>query len=224
MPGRDTTKTMIIAIDGPAAAGKSTVAKLVADALGLTFLDTGAMYRAVAMVCLHRGVPIEDPEACARVARGLELTFDADGRIRIDGRPGDPAIRGDDVTKAVSPVSAHSPVRAAIVPMQRREAERRGGLVAEGRDIGSVVFPDAEFKFYVDASPEVRARRRVDEMGEPERFLEILEKLRARDTADMTRRDSPLCKAPGAIVLNTDTLDARGVANAMLAKIRGGRR
>jgi len=223
MPTRETTstQTMIIAIDGPAAAGKSTVAKLVARELSLTFLDTGAMYRAVTMVALHRGIAVDDEEGCARVARSIRLEFDAEGRIWIDGRLGEPTIRGDDVTRAVSPVSALSAVRAAIVPLQRIEAERRGGIVAEGRDIGSVVFPRADFKFYLDASAEVRARRRVNEMGEPERYHEILEKIRARDHADMTRKDSPLTKDPGAVVVDTDALDARGVAAAMLQRIRG---
>ena len=215
------TERLVIAIDGPSGSGKSSTAKGVASALGLAYLDTGAMYRAVTMVALHRGVAVDDEEGCARIARSVRLEFDTEGRIYVDGRIGEPAIRGDDVTRAVSPVSALSAVRAAVVPLQRLEAERRGGIVAEGRDIGSVVFPKADFKFYLDASPEVRARRRVNEMGEPERYHEILEKIRARDLADMTRKDSPLTKDPGAVVIDTDPLDARGVAQAMLNRIRG---
>lgn len=211
----------IIAIDGPAAAGKSTVAKTVAKELGLTFLDTGAMYRAVTLVVLQRGLDFHDEEACAKVARSIRLTFDARGAIQIDGRPGEPAIRAEEVTRAVSPVSAHPLVRAAVVPLQRLEAERRGGLVAEGRDIGSVVFPDADFKFYLDATSEERARRRVLELGAPERFDEIHEAIRLRDHLDSTRKDSPLTIAKDAIVIRTDGLDAAHVAERMLKAMRG---
>lgn len=214
-------RVKLIAIDGPAASGKSTVAKLVARELGLTFLDTGAMYRAVTWVALQQGVDPHDEAGCAAVARTIRLAFDAEGAIQIDGRPGEPAIRSEAVTNAVSPVSAHPAVRAAIVPQQREEAVRRGGLVAEGRDIGSVVFPDADFKFYVDASSAERARRRVKEIGRPERFDEIHAQIRARDHQDSTRKDSPLTIAPGAIVIQTDSLDANAVAERMLSAMRG---
>jgi cytidylate kinase len=211
----------IIAIDGPAAAGKSTVAKLVAAELGLTFLDTGAMYRAVTLAALQRGIDPHDEEGCATVARTMRLSFDARGAILIDGRPGEPAIRSEEVTVAVSPVSAHPAVRAAVVPLQRLEAERRGGLVAEGRDIGSVVFPAADFKFYLDASSAERAARRVKELEAPERFEEIHEAIRRRDHQDSTRKDSPLTVARGAIVIPTDGLDAKAVAERMLHAMRG---
>ncbi len=214
-------RVRIIAIDGPAAAGKSTVAKIVAEEVGLTFLDTGAMYRAVTLLALERGIDPLDEEACAKVARALRLTFDSRGAIQIDGRAGEPAIRSDAVTRAVSPVSAHSAVRAAVVPMQRIEAEKRGGIVAEGRDIGSVVFPDADFKFYLDASSEERARRRVLEIGTPERFDEIHAAIRHRDHLDSTRKDSPLTVAKDALVIRTDGLDAAKVAERMLAAMRG---
>jgi len=210
-----------ICIDGPAAAGKSTVAKQVASALGLTFLDTGAMYRAVTLAVIERGVDPHDGAACARVARATTLTFDAAGAILIDGRAGEPAIRSREVTDLVSHVSAHPAVRAAVVPLQRTESERRGGIVAEGRDIGSVVFPEAEFKFYLDASAEERARRRVRELGTPAEYEATLARLRERDHLDSTRADSPLMVADGAIVIPTDGLDARAVADLMLQRIRG---
>ncbi len=211
---------MIIAIDGPAAAGKSTVAKILARELGLTFLDTGAMYRAVTLAVLERGVDPHDEVGCARVARSIRIEFD-DEALLVDGRSAEPAIRSDPVTQSVSQVSAHPSVRAAVVPLQRSEAERRGGIVAEGRDIGSVVFPHAEFKFYLDASSEERARRRAAEANAPERYAEILASIRTRDRLDTTRKDSPLVKADGAIVIATDALDAAGVAREMLARIRG---
>jgi cytidylate kinase len=217
---------MIIAIDGPAAAGKSTVAKTLARELGIPFLDTGAMYRAVTLAVLEAGVDPHDEPACARIARAVHMTFDEDERVLVDGRAAEPAIRSDAVTQAVSIVSAHPGVRAAVVPLQRLEAQRRGGLVAEGRDIGSVVFPEAEFKFFLDASSEERARRRAAELSTPEPatpelYGKILASIRMRDRLDTTRKDSPLVKAPGAIVIETDELDPAGVAREMLVRIRG---
>jgi cytidylate kinase len=211
---------MIIAIDGPAGAGKSTVARAVAHALGLELLDTGAMYRAVAMRALEEDVDPTDGEACARVARAVRIDFDADGKVLIDGKPGEPAIRGPEVTRAVSAVSAHPGVRAAIVPLQRARAKMGRGVVAEGRDIGSVVFPSAEFKFFLTASPEVRAQRRAAELSRPDRAPEILEEILVRDRLDATRADSPLVEAPGSIRIETDRLDVTGVAEAILSRVR----
>lgn len=222
--------TMIIAIDGPAGSGKSTVARELARELGLSFLDTGAMYRAVTLAALERDVEPIDAEGCARVARSIVLDFDAAGRIRIDGRVAEPAIRGNEVTRWVSAVSAHPAVRAAIVPQQRDEAARRGGLVAEGRDIGTVVFPRADFKFYVDATPGERARRRTAELvqrgerDEPARYAEILADIERRDHHDSTRADSPLKRAPDAHLVLTDGIDAAEVVRRMLAIVRGGER
>jgi len=210
----------IVGVSGPAGAGKSTVARLVAKTLGLELLDTGAMYRAVAWRALEEGVDPSDADACARIARAIRIDFDGDGRIQVDGKPGEPAIRSEAVTRAVSAVSAHTGVRAAIVPIQRARGERGRGIVAEGRDIGSVVFPDAEFKFFVTASPEVRARRRAEELGVPERTAEILDEIRRRDRSDSTRKDSPLVEAEGAVRLDTDHLDAAGAAAAILKVVR----
>lgn len=215
-----TTATMIIAIDGPAASGKSTAARAVARELGLTFLDTGAMYRAVALVVLRDHVDPGDAQLCGEVARRLELGFDAAQRILIDGAPGEPEIRSTAVTRAVSQVSAHSSVRAAIVPLQRAEARRRGGIVAEGRDIGSVVFPSADFKFFLAASAEVRAERRAKEENAPQRYAEILADIRRRDDLDSTRADSPLVRPATAVLIDTDALDASAVVARILAHIR----
>jgi cytidylate kinase len=215
---------MIVAIDGPAGAGKSTVARLVARTLGLELLDTGAMYRAVALRALESGIDPADAEGCARIARAIRIDFDAEGKILVDGKPGEPAIRGEDVTRAVSAVSAHTGVRAAIVPVQRARAQLGRGIVAEGRDIGSVVFPGAEFKFFLTASPEIRAARRAAELGAPERTTEILEDIRRRDQLDSTRKDSPLVEAEGAIRIDTDDVDAAGAAGEMLRIVRETRR
>lgn len=213
--------TMIIAIDGPAGSGKSTVARLVARELGLTFLDTGAMYRAVTLAALERGVDPMDADGCAELARSLRLTFDAHGAIEIDGRRAEPAIRSDEVTRWVSAVSAHSSVRAAIVPAQRVEADRRGGIVAEGRDIGTVVFPRADAKFFLTASAEERARRRAQERGEPGRYAELLADIQRRDHHDSTRHDSPLKQAPDALLVDTDGVAPEAVVSQLLEVIRG---
>ena len=213
---------MIIAIDGPAGSGKSTVAQALARALGLSFLDSGAMYRAVTLSVIEHDIDPMDGERCAKIARGLKLEFDAQGKIHVDGKPGEPAIRGETVTKAVSAVSAHSAVRAAIVPQQRAEAERRGGLVAEGRDMGSVVFPKAEFKFFLTASAAERARRRARELKQEARVAEIQADIELRDHLDSSRKDSPLVKAADAIAVDTDKLDAAGVVQALLAQVRKG--
>ena len=211
---------MIIAIDGPAASGKTTVARGLARALGLVFLDTGAMYRAVALAVLRRGVDPGDGEACARVAGALELGFDAQGRVLIDGLPGEPEVRSPQVDALVSAVSAHPGVRAAIVPIQRRLA--RAGAVAEGRDTGSVVFPAADHKFFLRASAAERARRRALQQGRPELEGEIRVGLERRDHLDSTRADSPLALAPGAEVIDTDGLDAEQVVALLLERVRAG--
>ena len=212
---------MIIAIDGPAAAGKSTIARRVAAELGLAFLDTGAMYRAVAWAALDRDVPPSDAAGCARLARELHLDFDAQGRILIDGKPGEPGIRSAEVDACVSQVSAHPEVRRAIVPKQREVAQRRG-VVAEGRDIGTVVFPAAQFKFFLVAGADERARRRAMQIGRPQDQAAIEAALRRRDELDSTRADSPLVQAPDAELIETDGASVDQVVERLLSRVRGG--
>jgi cytidylate kinase len=213
---------MILAIDGPAGAGKSTVAREVARALGLVYLDTGAMYRAVTLVALERGIDPARGEELGRLANELDLAFDEHGRITIDGRGGEPAIRSAEVTSAVSRVSAHPEVRRAIVRRQRELGRRGAGLVAEGRDTTTVVFPDADFKFYLDASPAERARRRALELGAPGRVEEIRREIEERDRIDSSRAHSPLRVAPDAIVIQTDGLEPREVVERVLERVRRG--
>ncbi|MEM8710847.1 MAG: (d)CMP kinase [Planctomycetota bacterium] len=199
---------MIIAIDGPAASGKSTAARALAGRLGLTFLDTGAMYRAVTLVVLDRGIDPGDEFACQTVAASVRLEFDESGKILIGGVPGEPAIRGPEVTRHVSQISAHSGVRRALVRLQRRIADDAvaagGGVVAEGRDTTSVVFPNADLKVFLIASPRVRAERRAREEGAPERAAEYEEDLQRRDAFDSSREDSPLTETEDAVRVDTD--------------------
>ena len=211
---------MIVAIDGPAAAGKSSVAREVARRLGLAFLDTGAMYRAVALACLERGVDTASGEACGALARELELGFDSAGRVWIDGRPGEPGIRADEVDRRVSQVSAHASVRQAIVAQQRAIAAQSPGLVAEGRDTTTVVFPEAEHKFFLTASPSERARRRARQNADLEHLAEIQADIERRDTFDSERALAPLSIAPDATVVETEGLTLEEVVASVLAAIR----
>ncbi|MBX7212164.1 MAG: (d)CMP kinase [Verrucomicrobiaceae bacterium] len=205
----------VIAIDGPAASGKSSVAHLVAERLGWTFVNTGNMYRAMTWAILQRGVDPADSEGVARAAAEVSIDFDtANGQstIRIDGRPPGPELTGDEVNKSVSIVAAVPAVRERLVASQRALAVL-GPLVMEGRDIGTVVFPDAAFKFYIDASEEVRAARRraqghADSVGE-------------RDRLDTTRKTSPLVAAPDAIVIDSSHMTLPEVVEHVLAVLRG---
>jgi cytidylate kinase len=194
---------IVVAIDGPAGAGKSTVGKAVARRLGLEYLDTGAMYRAVAFAALRRGIPVTDDEAVAELARALDLSVSEDGVV-VDGVDATTAIRGREVTEAVSAVAANTPVREELRARQRQWADERGGGVIEGRDIGTVVFPDARLKLFVTASPRVRAERRVAELGGD--VDEVAASIAERDRRDMTRVDGPLKAADGATVVDTTGL------------------
>lgn len=206
----------VIAIDGPAGAGKSTVGRAVARRLGLEYLDTGAMYRAVTYGVLRSGVPVHDDEAVADLARRLTIEI-ADGVVSVDGVDATAEIRGRDVTDAVSSVAANSAVRAELVGRQRRWALERGGGVLEGRDIGTVVFPDATVKLYVTASPRIRATRRVAEIGGDVDDVEasIIE----RDRKDSSRADSPLTESADAIVVDTSELAIDQVVELVVAHV-----
>lgn len=194
---------LIIAIDGPAGAGKSTVGKAVADHLGLEYLDTGAMYRAVAFAALRQGIPVTDDDAVAELARAMELSVSESG-VFVDGVDATSAIRGREVTEAVSAVAANTPVREELRARQRQWADERGGGVIEGRDIGTVVFPDATLKLFVTASPHTRAERRVGEIGGD--IDDVAASITERDRRDMSRVDGPLRAADGAAVVDTTGL------------------
>lgn len=197
-------KGVIVAIDGPAGAGKSTVAKLLARSLGYTLVDTGAMYRAVALAALDRSVDLDDGDALAVVARALTLAF-VDGLLHVDGRSREAELRSARVGDAASRVSRFGPVRDALLG-QQRALGRQGGVVLEGRDIGTVVFPDAEAKFFVTASDEERARRRFLELaarGETVDHGNVLGEIKERDRRDRERAVAPLRQADDALLVDT---------------------
>ena len=212
---------MIIAIDGPSGAGKSTVARLLAARLDAAFLDTGAMYRAVTHACLQRGLATGDPEACEACARSLSFSAGEDRTLRIDGRPPGPELRTEAVTRAVSEVSAHAGVREVVVAAQRRLADEFGDVVAEGRDMTTAVFPHAEHRIFLDATPRERARRRAAELGQLERLEEIEADIRRRDDFDGSREVTPLRRTPEQTLVVTDGLSADAVVERLLAIVRG---
>ncbi len=206
----------VIAIDGPAGSGKSTVARRVAARLGLDYLDTGAMYRAVAFEAIRRGVDPDDLPAVAALARQMELTVE--DRVVVNGSDATVEIRGPEVTRAVSVVAANPDVRHELVLRQREWAEARGGGVVEGRDIGTVVFPEAALKVYLTASEDARAERRSKEMLDRQ-YDEVAADLARRDRIDSTRTASPLSAAADAVRLDTTELSADQVVDSVLALV-----
>lgn len=208
---------MVIAIDGPAGAGKSTVGREVARRLGLEYLDTGAMYRAVTFAALRRGVPTHDDARVAAVAKDIELEVTDDGVVLVDGVDATAEIRGREVTEQVSQVAANSAVRVELVRRQRDWASARDGGVIEGRDIGSVVFPQARLKLFVTASPRVRAERRVGEIGGD--VAEVEASIIERDRKDSARADSPLHEASDAVVVDTTGRSVEQVVEQILAML-----
>jgi CMP/dCMP kinase len=220
----------IVAIDGPAGAGKSTVAKRLADVLGFVLVDTGAMYRAVALAAQRAGIAWDDAERVGELARQLvarsALGFERDPergvRVRLDGADVTDAIRAPDIGMGASTVSAHKAVRDALLAMQR-QAGRAGGVVLEGRDIGTVVFPEADAKFFLTARPEIRARRRFDELtakGADVSFEDTLEEVRRRDEQDTTRAVAPLRQAPDATLVDSSEIGIDEAVARMAARVR----
>jgi CMP/dCMP kinase len=207
---------MIIAIDGPAGAGKSTVARGVARALGFTYLDSGAMYRCVALAALDRQIDLDDGERLGEMAWRLAIDFDGD-TIRLDGKPVEGRIRSPDVTIAASRVSVHPQVRQAMVKRQR-ELIASGRYVAEGRDIGTVVSPDSQLKVFLTASEEERARRRAGETGEPVGDVRVA--LEDRDRRDRGREHGALRAAGDAVSLDTTDLSPDQVVEEIVALAR----
>jgi cytidylate kinase len=216
-----------IAIDGPAGSGKSTVSRLLARRLKILYLDTGAMYRAVALQAKREGIDLKDREKISRLCRDLDLhfkTLDGTTRLFVGAEDISAAIRSPEMDMLSSAVSAIKEVREAMTLLQRKMAEQ-GGVVAEGRDMGTVVFPDADYKFFVHADPGVRAGRRYRERverGESVSRAEVEKELRKRDDQDMTRALAPLVPAKDAILIDTTHLTAEEVVEKMVRTMEKG--
>ncbi len=212
---------MVIAVDGPGGVGKSTVANRVADALALPHLDTGSTYRAAGLTALQSEAPLDNSDAVLASLDGVEIRFN-DGIVSIDGVDVTEALRSDEVTKASSVVSAHPDVRERIVALQRAWVAKRGGsAVVEGRDIGTVVFPDTRVKIYLTARPEIRAARRSGDAEAADKSEdEIAADLAARDHADSSRKASPLRPADDAEIIDTSDLSIDEVVEAVLALVQ----
>ncbi|MCW1928205.1 (d)CMP kinase [Bhargavaea beijingensis] len=219
------TKEIRIAIDGPAAAGKSTIAKLVAEKLGYTYIDTGAMYRALTYKAIGAGIDLDKAADVEALLPGTEIELKAGDKgqtVWLDGQDVTDEIRTDAVTNGVSAVSAHAGVRAYMVDAQRRMAEE-GGVVMDGRDIGTAVLPDAELKVFMTASVEERARRRHAEnlrRGFESSIDQLAQEIALRDKKDSEREISPLTKAEDAALLDTTSLSISEAAEAIMDLVR----
>ncbi|MCY4036987.1 MAG: (d)CMP kinase [bacterium] len=208
----------VIAIDGPAGSGKSTVARRLAERLGLEYLDTGAMYRSVAFAAMTREIDLADAEAIVEVARTSDIRVE-DTTVIVDGVDATTQIRGPEVTRSVSTVAAISGVREVLRVRQRAWVLERGGGVLEGRDIGTAVFPDADLKVYLSASAVVRAERRAGEVSALD-YETVAADLAARDAADSTRQHDPLVQAPDAVHLDTTDLSVDEVVDELASRLR----
>ncbi|MDX6694291.1 MAG: CMP/dCMP kinase [Blastocatellia bacterium] len=217
---------MIITIDGPSGAGKSTLGRMLARSLNLLYIDTGAMYRAVALAILNAKVSAQDTAAVAAIAANARVTLEGDPdslQVLLDGRDVSDQIRNEDVTHTSSVISTVPEVRRLLVERQREMGARGGGVVLEGRDIGTVVFPHADIKFFLTAGPEARAQRRYEENQTSRRdstYEETLADINARDRRDSMRDDSPLAMAADAIVIDSTELSIEDVYERMMEEIR----
>jgi cytidylate kinase len=210
----------VIAIDGPAGSGKSTVARRLAERLGLDYLDTGAMYRAVTFAALRRGIDPADTEPVEKLALVVDLDVTADG-VTVDGVDASIEIRGPEVSRAVSLVAANAGVRAELVRRQREWAHERGGGVLEGRDIGTVVFPDAVLKVYLSARPDIRAERRAAEVTDLD-YETVAADMARRDALDQGREADPLRRADGALEIDTSDMTVEEIVDDLVGRIGDG--
>lgn len=215
----------VIAIDGPAGSGKSTLAKLLAKELGFTYIDTGAMYRAVALKAHEQKIDSDDENALKELCAKIELCFenrDGINKMLVDNEDYSDKIRTPFVSRLSSKVSSQKAVRDAMVRLQRLLAAK-GSVIMEGRDIGTVVFPDANLKFYIDASPEVRGKRRhseLQEKGQDVSLEKVIEDEKKRDLMDSTREHAPLKKADDAVLIDTSNMNLEEVLNVMMKTVK----
>jgi len=210
-----------IAVDGPAGAGKSTIAKEIARELNIDYIDTGAMYRAIALKLIRTGVDYNNPQQLEEMLKTTDVDF-ADGKTFLDGEDISGLIRTDEVSAVASPSSAIPAIRYKLTDLQQAMGQRKS-IIMDGRDIGTVVFPDAEFKFYMVADPEIRARRRTEELimkGEKAEFESVFAEMVKRDKQDSERAFRPLKKADDAIEIDSSNLNIEEVTNLMLSYIR----
>jgi cytidylate kinase len=215
----ESRKRVIVAIDGPSAAGKSTIARRLAERLGFTYIDTGAMYRAVGLWALRQGLDLSDMHRMEQLARAAVLRLLPGSRIVLNGEDVSALIRAPEVSDAASKVSAIPGVRRALVQKQRALAETTS-VVMEGRDIGTVVFPNAEVKIFLDADAEERARRRYKEAPASGSVEQVAREMTERDERDRTRAEAPLTQAPDAVYLDSTGLTPDAVEEAILKVIR----
>ena len=222
-------KQVVVTIDGPAGAGKSTVAKLLARRLGYRLLDTGAIYRAVALTARDRGIAWSDAAGCAAVAHALDIRFEFVGdrnHVYLAGADATSAIRAPEISQGASQVSAHPEVRAALLELQRRLGAG-GGVVVEGRDTGTVVFPTADAKFFLTASEAERARRRVAELaaaGTTVDYTETLRELQQRDRRDAGRDTAPMVAAADAVLVDSSTQTIEDVVESLARRVEAASR
>jgi cytidylate kinase len=212
------TTGRVVAIDGPAGTGKSTIAKKLASALHLPYLDTGAMYRAITFAALSRDVDPDDTERVASIAETAEIVFAADDSVLIDGVDATVEIRGPEVTRAVSIVAANPKVRSELRAQQREWVRKRGGGVVEGRDIGTVVFPDASLKVYLTARSDVRAARRAKEVSDLD-YATVAADLARRDALDQGREHNPLAVADDAVVIDTSDMTIDEIVTDLVRRL-----
>jgi cytidylate kinase len=215
-------KIIIVAIDGPAGAGKSTIARTVAERLGFLYIDTGAMYRAIALWALRTGTALDDMHRLEALAVSADLELNGPGRIKLNGEDISDAIREPAISEAASKVAAVAGVRRALVEKQQSYGEQTS-VVMEGRDIGTVVFPEAQVKFYLDASPRIRADRRASELtgrGQEFSLEDLVREIEDRDRRDRARAHSPLRQAEDAVYLDTSSLSPVEVEDEILRVVR----
>lgn len=208
-----------VTVDGPSGSGKSTVCKLISNILNIEYLDTGSMYRSLAYFCLKKNINLEDEEEVMHVLNNLEITFES-SKIKVNGEFLRDKIRTNDVSMAASKVSAYYSVRERLVEIQRQIAINKA-IIIDGRDAGTNILKNADYKFYLDASPEVRAKRRFNEQKDDSSYETILKDIKLRDEQDKSRKYAPLKRAEDAVYINSDDMNIDEVVEKIIEIIRG---
>ena len=208
-----------VTVDGPSGSGKSTVCKLISNILNIEYLDTGSMYRSLAYFCLKKNINLEDEEEVIHVLNNLEITFES-SKIKVNGEFLRDKIRTNDVSMAASKVSTYYSVRERLVEIQRQIASNKA-IIIDGRDAGTNILKNADYKFYLDASPEVRAKRRFNEQKDDSTYVTILKDIKLRDEQDKNRKYAPLKRAEDAVYINSDDMNIDEVVGKIIEIIRG---